>query len=152
MFDNWITEISLEFWFQTRRGFEIEAPNIKKGREFGKIFFLRFKLWRVPKEENLSAYSGICLPEVCQKSLPFLFLHRIFYFSRIGQTDFGFWILDFGFFINLRFITRHNFIFNFHASVAYRQRQAVCKTVVVSAVKVQILPDAFQFWILDFEF
>ena len=32
--------------------------------------------------------------------------------------------------------------FIYHASVAYRQRQTVCKTVAVTAVKVQILPDA----------
>ena len=52
--------------------------------------------------------------QVClrlSKSLPFSFLHRIFYFSRIGRQ----WL-----------------------------RQAVCKTVAVYALEVQILPDAFS--------
>lgn len=43
--------------------------------------------------------------------------------------------------------------FIFHASVASGLRQAVCKTVAVYALEVQIFPDApIQFWILDFEF
>ena len=83
----------------------------EKGREFGKISFLRIKLWRVPKEENLVRLVRAQLrPKSVYLSAFFIFTQKFLFFTHRSL-----WV-----------------------------KQAVCKTVAVYALEVQILPGAIQ--------
>lgn len=87
IFDNWITEKSLEIpAFCARRcgKCRIIQTKTKKGREFGKIIFFVKNFGEFRKKIICNIWRHNCV-FVCLKSLPFSFLHKKFYFSRIGR-------------------------------------------------------------------
>jgi hypothetical protein len=100
-----------------------DAPNKNgKRQRVWKDFNLRYFGEFSDKLKSYATPSRHFCARSVPKSLPFSFLHRNFYFSLS--------------------IRRKRAVSTSYASVAIGLRQAVCKTVAVSALEVRIFPDA----------